>query len=194
MLLIGGRYRPGVGWRTVLVLALAGVMVCGGCSRGSSNHSSAARETTTVPTTTNAPRRIVLDDGKSVTVDNDDHVVVVGADGRPDSESWCGSYTRKVGFITGLQVALRHGDRRKVAGLVLYPLHWNRIRGGVSIDDQAALLDRYAEIFPPDVVNHITSIDARGLFCNWHGFMIGHGEVWGNVGENGRYGLTTLNA
>jgi hypothetical protein len=132
-----------------------------------------------------------------VTVEADDHVVVTGADGRPESESWCGSggagYTRAVGFFTALQDALRRGDRDAVAERVLYPLQWNRSSPGVNIDDKAALLNRYAEIFTPAVVDRITGIDARDLFCNWHGFMIGDGTVWGNV-DDGHYGLTTLNA
>jgi hypothetical protein len=139
----------------------------------------------------------MLNDGSGVTVEADDHVVVVDSEGRVESESWCGSngssYTKAVGFLTALQRSLRRGDRGAVAELVLYPLRWNGSRH-VSIDDRATLLDRYAEIFTPAVLERIASVDARGLFCNSYGFMIGNGLVWGSVGNDGRYGLTTLNA
>jgi hypothetical protein len=94
-----------------------------------------------------------------------------GKPARPDC-------TRAIAFFSAFQNAFRANDRKKVAGLIEYPLLTSLRGKRVNVRGAAELLAHYDEIFDGGVRCAILSASAKSVWGNWQGFMIGNGEIW----------------
>jgi hypothetical protein len=101
-----------------------------------------------------------------------------------------GDYGRKVGLLRRFQSAVRRRDVVAIRGLVRFPLYWS----GKVIAGEPAFRSRFEEILSVHGVKVIEAPDPAGLFCNWHGFMMGDGVVWGSVDTEGGYFVQAMNA
>jgi len=94
-----------------------------------------------------------------------------GKPARPDC-------SRAIAFFSEFQTAFRDNDRKKVAGLIEYPLLTSLRGKRVSIRGAAELLSHYDEIFDGGVRCAVLGANAKSVWGNWQGFMIGNGEIW----------------
>lgn len=94
-----------------------------------------------------------------------------GKPARPDC-------SRAITFFSEFQTAFRDNDRKKVAGLIEYPLLTSLHGKRVNIRRAAVLLSHYDEIFDDGVRCAILGASAKSVWGNWQGFMIGNGEIW----------------
>ena len=85
---------------------------------------------------------------------------------------------QEVLFVEALQNAVKEGDADWIAHHTLYPTH-------VWIGEQKRVLKtpkdfikHYDQIMTFSVKKAILDEDAKKLFKNWRGIMLGHGEVW----------------
>jgi hypothetical protein len=95
-----------------------------------------------------------------------------GKPARPDC-------SQAIAFFSEFQTAFRDNDRKKVAGLIEYPL-LTSLRRGKRVNTRRAveLLSHYDEIFDGGVRCAILGASAKSVWGNWKGFMIGNGEIW----------------
>ena len=139
-----------------------------------------------------AEQRFALRDGRTAVVGPDDHVVIVGADGGSESESYCGangiSYARAATFFTQVARLVGASDKAALAELVNFPL-----RASTSVKTRAQFLDQYGSIFTPSEVSAIVQADPGEIFCRNGAFMLGDGELWAAPDTHGEYRLTTVN-
>jgi hypothetical protein len=94
-----------------------------------------------------------------------------GKPARPDC-------TRAIAFFSEFQTAFRDNDRKKVAALIEYPLLTSLRGKRVNVRGAAELLAHYDEIFDGGVRCAILSANAKSVWGNWQGFMIGNGAIW----------------
>lgn len=94
-----------------------------------------------------------------------------GKPARPDC-------TRAIAFFSEFQNAFRDNDRKKVAGLIEYPLLTSLRGKRVNIRGAEELLAHYDEIFDGGVRCAILSASAKSVWGNSRGFMVGNGEIW----------------
>jgi hypothetical protein len=94
-----------------------------------------------------------------------------GKPARPDC-------TRAIAFLSEFQNAFRDDNRKKVAGLIEYPLLTSLRGKRVNVRSAAELLAHYDEIFDVGVRCAILGANAKSVWGNWQGFMIGNGEIW----------------
>ena len=89
-----------------------------------------------------------------------------------------GEHERYLAFFQELKDAVIRDDRKKVAGLVNYPL--NVFAGGrrTVVRSRAELLRRYREVFNENVIRAVKAQEADALFANWQGVMLGDGQIW----------------
>ena len=88
-------------------------------------------------------------------------------------------------FLEALQSALAESDGRALAALAGYPMRLNLAQGNTTVgspEEFRALLD---VIFPPQSRKVILAETPDDLFVNWQGVMIGSGQVWFGVVEEG---------
>jgi hypothetical protein len=89
-----------------------------------------------------------------------------------------GEHERYLAFFQELKDAVIRDDRKKVAGLVHYPL--NVFTGGrrTVVRSRAELLRRYREVFNENVMRAVKAQEPDTLFANWQGVMLGDGQIW----------------
>ena len=63
----------------------------------------------------------------------------------------------------------------------------------VTINNKKELLDRYDEVFNNNVVNAVAEQKTEDLFVNAMGVMVGNGQVWFGVTEQGEYYILSVN-
>jgi hypothetical protein len=86
--------------------------------------------------------------------------------------------SRAIAFFSEFQTAFRENDRKKVAGLIEYPLLTSLRGKRVNIRGTSELLSHYDEIFDGGVRCAILGANAKSVWGTWQDFMIGNGEIW----------------
>ena len=81
-------------------------------------------------------------------------------------------------FLAALQDAVRSGQPKAVAALVIFPLRVYHGRQATRIKDAPSFVKAYAHIFTPGVTKAVLAQKPGDLFHNWQGSMIGNGQVW----------------
>ena len=81
-------------------------------------------------------------------------------------------------FLAALQEAVKSGQPKAVAALVIFPLRVYHGRKATRIRDAESFVHDYPHIFTPDVVRAVVAQKPGELFHNWQGSMIGNGQVW----------------
>jgi hypothetical protein len=165
-----------------------------GCQGGSATPNAktpADRSTGALPPASAAAptSTVALKDGGRAIIEADNKVTVIEPDGQEAGSSFCGNYDASVALLRRFQSAVRSRDVATVVALVRFPLHWS----GKVVADEAAFRSQFDEIFSAGAVRAIEGPDPAGLFCNWHGFMMGDGVVWGGDQADGAYRVQTLN-
>ena len=89
-----------------------------------------------------------------------------------------GEHERYLAFFQELKDAVIRDDRKKVAGLVNYPLNVFTGRRRMVVRSPAELLRRYREVFNDNVVRAVKAQEPDTLFANWQGVMVGDGQIW----------------
>jgi hypothetical protein len=92
-----------------------------------------------------------------------------------------------------MKAALQAGDRRKIAGMVQYPLAVNTEKSHRTVRSSAQFLAEWDHLFTLSVRNVIAKQIPECLFANWQGVMIGDGEVWFEDQRDGSMKIKTLN-
>jgi len=98
-------------------------------------------------------------------------------------------------FVVELQQAVRADDRRWLADHMQFPLRHNG-RRKTLIRSRAAFLKDYASVFTARLRACVLAHDAKDLFGNWQGIMLGNGCLWfRNIGDAvpERYRIVTIN-
>jgi hypothetical protein len=85
---------------------------------------------------------------------------------------------QSVQFLAALQDAVKSGQPKAVAALVIFPLRVYHGRHATRIKDAQAFLHDYPHIFTADVTRAVLAQKPGELFHNWQGSMIGNGQVW----------------
>ncbi len=140
-----------------------------------------------------------LEDGSTITVTNDDKVVIEDPHGRSSGESHFRkngfSYRRSVQFMADLQQRLKAGDKEKLAELILFPLRVNQsAQRHRLIQDRAAFVRDFEQIFNAKVTEKVLAADPRKIFCNYQGVMLGDGILWvGSDSKETSYGVRSIN-
>jgi hypothetical protein len=81
-------------------------------------------------------------------------------------------------FLRTLKTAVRHGDRKKVASLIAFPVI-ARVHGkSEQVKNAAQFVRWYPQIFNARVKKAVAKQNEKDLFVNWRGLMIGDGELW----------------
>jgi hypothetical protein len=147
----------------------------------------------TVPTASPpSVQRFPLRDGLTAVVDQEDHVVILSADGLVIGESSCGangiSYRKAVDFLTEVVRLVKASDKNTLAEVVVFPL-----RVPPKVYSRAEFLARYDLIFTPSEVAVISNADPGNVFCKNGGFMVGDGLLWVMPDETGAYRVVTVN-
>jgi hypothetical protein len=89
-----------------------------------------------------------------------------------------GEHERYLAFFQELKDAVIRDDRKKVAGLVNYPLNVSAGGRRTVVRSRAELLRRYREVFNENVIRAVKAQEPDTLFANWQGVMLGDGQVW----------------
>ena len=89
-----------------------------------------------------------------------------------------GEHERYLAFFQELKDAVIRDDRKKVAGLVHYPLNVFVGRRRMVVRSSPELLKRYREVFNDNVVRAMKAQEPDMLFANWQGVMVGDGQIW----------------
>ncbi len=89
-----------------------------------------------------------------------------------------GEHERYLAFFQELKDAVIRDDRKKVAGLVHYPLNVFVGRRRMVVRSSPELLKRYREVFNDNVVRAMKAQEPDTLFANWQGVMVGDGQIW----------------
>lgn len=140
-----------------------------------------------------------LEDGARITVTADDRVIIEDRPGgKASGESAFGangfSYRKSVELMADLQQRVKAGDKEKVADLVAYPVRVNQDAGKHRIvRDRATFVRDYDQIITPKVASEVLAADARKLFCNHQGVMLGSGVIWVGEASKGGYGIKAIN-
>ena len=97
-------------------------------------------------------------------------------------------------FLRTLKTAVAHNDRKKVASLIDFPII-ARVHGKSEHVKSASQFVRwYPQIFNPHVKKAVAAQQAKDLFVNWRGVMIGDGEIWfGPAVKGGRLQIFAVN-
>ena len=89
-------------------------------------------------------------------------------------------------FLRELQAAVSSNDRSVIVGLVRVPFttysHGHSVR---QYKTRNALLRDFDKVFTVRVLKAIREARLETLFVNWHGVMIGDGEVWFDRDKDG---------
>ena len=82
-------------------------------------------------------------------------------------------------FVASLQKALAADDRQAVAKLVSYPLMVSLGGQDLEIENQAALVRQYDQVFTKAIRENILAQPLNDIFVNKQGVMVGSdGKVW----------------
>lgn len=82
-------------------------------------------------------------------------------------------------FVASLQKALAADDKQAVAKLVSYPLMVSLGGQELEIENQAALVRQYDQIFTKTIKENILAQPLNDIFVNKQGVMVGSdGKVW----------------
>jgi hypothetical protein len=81
-------------------------------------------------------------------------------------------------FLAALQDAVKSGQPKAVAALVIFPLRVYHGRRATRIKDAPAFVRDYPHIFTTEVTRAVLAQKPGDLFHNWQGSMIGNGQVW----------------
>jgi hypothetical protein len=81
-------------------------------------------------------------------------------------------------FLAALQDAVKAGQPKAVAALVIFPLRVYHGRKAQRVKDAPAFMHDYPHIFTPTVTKAVLAQKPGELFHNWQGAMIGNGQVW----------------
>ncbi|HET7543892.1 MAG TPA: hypothetical protein VFK05_28670 [Polyangiaceae bacterium] len=137
-------------------------------------------------------QRFPLRNGGTAVVDQDDHVLLLAADGGVTAESSCGvngiAYRRAVTFFSEVVRLIGASDKNALADLMSFPLS-----ASVAVNSRAEFLRHYPRIFPPAEVTAISAADPAAIFCRNGAFMLGDGLIWAQADETGAYRMTTIN-
>jgi len=96
-------------------------------------------------------------------------------------------------FLVHLQTAVKSNDRKRIAGMVNYPLLVLHSERRMHIRRKEALLADYNRIFTATVRDAILHQSAQCLFGNSSGAMIGEGEVWFREQKTNEWKIITIN-
>ena len=89
-----------------------------------------------------------------------------------------GEHEKHIAFFHQLKDSVVRDERKKVAELVHYPLNVYIRDKHIIVRSKGEFLKRYREVFNENVVRAIKSQEAKDLFANWRGVMLGKGQVW----------------
>lgn len=82
-------------------------------------------------------------------------------------------------FVASLQKALAADDKEAVAKLVSYPLTVSLGDQELEIEDKAALVRQYDQVFTKAIKQNIQAQPLNDIFVNKQGVMVGSdGKVW----------------
>jgi hypothetical protein len=95
-------------------------------------------------------------------------------------------------FNRELRDAITRQDAVALAFLVTFPLRVNDAGGTISLNDAAALMTHFQEVFTPAVRKEILSDDADKGACGAEGIGYGRGVIWVNASERG-YSIWSVN-
>jgi hypothetical protein len=96
-------------------------------------------------------------------------------------------------FLASLKAAVKAQDKRRVAGMMQYPLLVNMSKGHTQIKTTTQFIAEYDRLFTPPIRKAIEEQTPACLFASWQGVMIGGGEVWFEEQSNGSMKIKTLN-
>jgi hypothetical protein len=84
-------------------------------------------------------------------------------------------------------------DKQELANYVLYPMLLNKEGSSEKIADRKAFIANYDRIFTTNVKSALEHQKIEELFVNYQGVMVGGGEVWFGVADNGDIGIKSVN-
>ena len=96
-------------------------------------------------------------------------------------------------YFREVQSLIVQGDRQEVVKHFRYPVELNIDNVSVTINDEMELLDRYDAVFNNNVVNAVAGQKTEDLFVNAMGVMVGDGQVWFGVTDQGEYFILSVN-
>jgi inhibitor of cysteine peptidase len=96
-------------------------------------------------------------------------------------------------YFREVQSLIVQGDRQEVVKHFRYPVELNIDNASVTINDEMELLDRYDAVFNNNVVNAVAGQKTEDLFVNAMGVMVGDGQVWFGVTDQGEYFILSVN-
>src|SRR5262245_40009152 len=88
-------------------------------------------------------------------------------------------------FLASLKAAGKAQDKRRVAGMVRYPVLINMPKGHKQISTSTELIAEYDRLFTISIRKAIEEQTQAWLFANRQGVMISNGEVWFEEQQNG---------
>lgn len=96
-------------------------------------------------------------------------------------------------FLAELKAALKSGDKKRVAGLVHYPLKVTSSHGNRVVRSSTEFVKDYDHLLTPLVTKAVEQQVPACLFANYQGVMIGDGEIWFEEQQNGSMKIKTIN-
>jgi hypothetical protein len=97
--------------------------------------------------------------------------------------------------LAELRTAVAKGDKRGVARLVHYPLHFATADTEFTINSQQEFLTKYDQILPPPLRDLIRRLETRCISrVGNKGFTIGTGQVWFDRFPDGKVKIFAVNA
>ena len=78
-------------------------------------------------------------------------------------------------YLAELKEAVKSNDPEKIAAFIAYPCYFN---GPQKIKNKTAFKKLYPQLFTQKIKTLILEATLEELFVNWHGFMMGNGEIW----------------
>jgi hypothetical protein len=96
-------------------------------------------------------------------------------------------------YFRKVQSLIVKGERQQVIKHFKYPVELNIDNTKVVINNEAELLDMYDTVFNENVVGAMAGQKIEDLFVNAMGVMVGNGQVWLGVTEQGEYFILSVN-
>lgn len=102
-------------------------------------------------------------------------------------------------FMKHVKISIVKNDKEWVANHVSYPIKTKLYKGTViTIKNKRQLIENFDKIFHQEFKDKIKSFCVCNLFNNYHGVMLGNGQIWINNKQNSTdekfdYNITAIN-
>lgn len=98
-------------------------------------------------------------------------------------------------FLEELRIAIKDGDKSRVAQFAHYPLSVATGKAKFTIDSQKAFVDQYNEIMPVELRTFLLKQQPQCISrVGVNGFSIGSGQIWFDEYPDGEVRMFAVNA